>query len=781
MRFWLVLLGAAACVRGLLTFQQQELDSYKEEVRELIGFALDKYLEHGFPHDEVRPLTCRPKTRNYADPEDQVTNDVLGNFTATLVDSLTTLAVIGDKARFAQSVQLIKETLWPGKFNLDSVVQVFETSIRILGGLISSHLYASDHRKKVYLGHGYDGFLLELAIDLADRLIPAYFTDSGLPLSRIHLASSTVPHLLEDDLLNSPLVAENNVAAIASPMFEFTMLSYLTGDAKYETLSRYAFDKTWDLRSELDLLPMSVNPLDNSSLVDLSGVGASLDSFYEYALKGAILFDDESLMQVWRRSSHALKTYSFSDWFYANIGTHSGTLAVSWIDSLSAFFPGLLTLAGEVEHAEQLHILFLKLWDTYGGLPERWNINALPTNHLLNELTLEEKINDALPLRWYPLRPEFIESTYYLYRATKDPFYLNIGYHILQDFKDRFKGPCGFAGIQDIIFNLKQDRMETFVIGETLKYLFLLFDEHNELHHSRDNVVFSTEAHPFWITTEQRLNYQNNGTLAPEWEDIYYKGRNFSHVLPADDMDAFSDDRQYHTFMQAQPNIDVRYELFMNPGTCKVPWQFNLPVDQMWFSPLASSFDRLFEVERVYKRTLVRPRHWKDAVPIELDNDFYKRWVNPRLGRSLPAPTTNSFEIGISVVGPKDYGLRSPSHDYIFKTLRGTRKFRAEQLALGHSVDADGHYVDATIFDNAKYNDLKNSLCSRDPKDPQLFRITHVDGEQLPQGARIMVHRSTVIAEANSEEVPGLSMMGYNEQSQLIYNCVPFLNMYMYG
>lgn len=119
-------------------------------------------------------------------------------------------------------------------------------------------------------------------------------------------------------------------------------------------------------------------------------------------------------------------------------------------------------------------------------------------------------MDNILPLEWYPLRPEFFESTYFLYRATKDPFYLNIGVHLLKDLKQRFKSNCGFAGFQNVITGELQDRMETFVLSETLKYLYLLFDEENELHNSASDVIFSTEAHPMWLPQEVRSNYKRN-------------------------------------------------------------------------------------------------------------------------------------------------------------------------------------------------------------------------------------------------------------------------------
>lgn len=149
------------------SFNRFELKHYRETVKDLFHFAHDNYLQKGYPYDELRPIACIPKTRNFEDPDDEITNDVLGNFSVTLVDSLTTLAVMNDRPKFVEMVKLIEDT-FPNKFNIDSTVQVFETTIRIVGGLISAHLYATDPSKKVYLGKEYKGSLLQLAKDMAD-------------------------------------------------------------------------------------------------------------------------------------------------------------------------------------------------------------------------------------------------------------------------------------------------------------------------------------------------------------------------------------------------------------------------------------------------------------------------------------------------------------------------------------------------------------------------------------------------------------------------------------
>ena len=156
----------------------------------------------------------------------------------------------------------------------------------------------------------------------------------------------------------------------------------------------------------------------------------------------------------------------------------------SWIDSLSAYYPGLLTLAGELEEAITTNLLYSALWTRYSALPERWSM-----------------LNGGVEggLGWWPGRPELVESVYYLYRATKDPWYLYVGEMVLKDIKRRCWTKCGWAGLQDVRTGEKSDRMESFFLGETIKYLFLLFDTDHPLNTLDAPYVFSTEGHPLIV------------------------------------------------------------------------------------------------------------------------------------------------------------------------------------------------------------------------------------------------------------------------------------------
>lgn len=197
----------------------------------------------------------------------------------------------------------------------------------------------------------------------------------------------------------------------------------------------------------------------------------------------------EFYLQVWQESQDAIKHHlyrghGYQHPHYVQADLQTGATRAFWVDSLSAFYPGVLTLAGKIEEATEIHLLATALWTRFSALPERWNV---ATGEIDNGMA------------WWAGRPEFIESTYYLYQATKDPWYLHVGEMVLRDIKRRCWTRCGWAGIQDVRTGELQDRMESFFLGETAKYMFLLFDPDHPLNNMNAPAVFTTEGHPLII------------------------------------------------------------------------------------------------------------------------------------------------------------------------------------------------------------------------------------------------------------------------------------------
>lgn len=445
------------------------------------------YTQNAFPDDELRPLTCEGLSKDETDPTNIGINDVLGGYSVTLIDSLDMFPILGDQEGFERNVERVKKYV---SFNISSTVQVFETTIRGIGGLLSAHLYASVPR----LGHqipDYDGHLLALAYDLAERLLPSFETDSGIPYPRINLKHGLAGAKVTAQ--NDPNdITETCTSGAGSLVLEFGLLSRLTGDPRFEQAAKRAFFAIWARRSDLNLVAMAIDSATGQWLSPMTGNGASIDSYYEYALKYSVLFGSKEFLNVYNKLNRGLMANSFDGWMFRNINFQKGNQVAYWIDSLAAFYPSIMALAGDLTNAVRVHLTYYKIWNTFSALPERWNIFP-------NSPKIEFRTDDAVNLEWYPLRPEFIESNYYIYRATKDPMFLQMGKSAMEDLKTRNKVKCGFAGTQDVRTGKLSNRMESFFLSETVKYLYLLFEGDHALNTEFSNFVFSTEAHPFWF------------------------------------------------------------------------------------------------------------------------------------------------------------------------------------------------------------------------------------------------------------------------------------------
>ncbi|KND02462.1 hypothetical protein, variant [Spizellomyces punctatus DAOM BR117] len=457
-----VLLGDHASVKGMTVERRLEL---RNKVKEMFDHGYQNYLRHAYPLDELNPLACNGRTKD-DNPGNWNVNDVLGNFSLTLVDSLDAHAIMRDQPEFEKAVRLVIDHV---HFEQDSRVQVFEVTIRVLGALLSAHILATEEKWGSRIAW-YNGELLLLAQELADRLMPAFNTPTGMPWPRVNLKYGVLSH--ETEVTCS--------AGAGTLILEFGVLTRLTGNATYEDAAKKALLRVWAQRSPLDLVGNSLSVKDAKWYNTVAGIGAGIDSFYEYLLKAYILFGEYVYLDIFDAAYRGLMNAVKDErgLIYRNVDMFSGALAATWVDSLAAFFPGLQVLAGDIENAIKLHQVYYTIWRRYRSLPERFDFQTR-----------------APAIAIYPLRPELIESTYMLYQATKDPYYLEVGEQIVMDLEESTRVQCGFAALADVVKGELDDRMESFFLSETLKYLYLLFDEDNFVHVNDGNHVFTTEGH----------------------------------------------------------------------------------------------------------------------------------------------------------------------------------------------------------------------------------------------------------------------------------------------
>mmetsp|Transcript_9059 Transcript_9059/g.31890 ORF Transcript_9059/g.31890 Transcript_9059/m.31890 type:complete len:857 (-) Transcript_9059:45-2615(-) len=397
----------------------------------------------------------------------------------TLIDALDTLAVLGDASEFVTAVGMVA-TFFKDGFDYDVDVSVFETTIRILGGLLSAHLMASDADLRLF--PGYDDSLLDLAFDLGIRLLPAFATPTGIPYGTVNLRSG-VP---------KGESTVSNLAGAGSLAIEFGALSILTHDARFGSAGRGAVKALHDRRStSLGLLGKHVNIRTGKWTESLSGIGSNSDSFYEYLLKHHLLFGDASSASMFANHYSAVLRHSRRGDWYSDIDMFSHSPPRSKMprrdvfEALQAFWPGLQAGAGDLRLAARTLNSFYTVFQDWGALPEEydfWNMK------------LEARASSFRA----PLRPELAESTYLVYRATRDKSWFQAG-RLLVDSLERYSASrCGASTTGNVATSELEDGMPSYFLSETCKYLFLLFDDNsNFLHAPNKSYVFSTEAHPF--------------------------------------------------------------------------------------------------------------------------------------------------------------------------------------------------------------------------------------------------------------------------------------------
>ena len=212
-----------------------------------------------------------------------------------------------------------------------------------------------------------------------------------------------------------------------------------------------------------------------------SHVGGGIDSYYEYLLKCGILFGDTDCERMWGESLRALNAHladqAPSGLWYGQVDMNTGRRTASEFGALHAFLPGVLALGGDLDHARRLQDSCLVMWNLHGIEPEVLDFRAMRV------------VSPA-----YPLRPEIIESAWYLHRLTGDAKYRAMGREMFDDFVRYTRTDSGFAALDSVITKDKDDDMESFVLAETFKYFYLLFAPPETLDPSK--VVLTTEAHP---------------------------------------------------------------------------------------------------------------------------------------------------------------------------------------------------------------------------------------------------------------------------------------------
>jgi len=417
-----------------------------EKVRQEFLHTWEGYKKYAWGHDELMPLS-----KSY--------HDWYGvSLEMTPVDALDTMILMGLNKQADEARELIDTKL---SFDQDIYVKNFEITIRLLGGLLSSYQLSHDKR------------LLELAEDLGNRLLPVFNSPTGMPYVEVNLKTGAVRG------------TETNPAEIGTLLLEFGTLSKLTGKEIYYQKAKYAVVELYKRRSPLGLVGSSIDITTGEWKSPVSHIGGGIDSYYEYLLKSWLLFGDEDCKRMWDTSIAALNKYAADDaktgFWYGEVNMNTGARMGTRFGALAAFFPGELALSGDLDRARELEESCYKMWNLYGIEPEVIDYSDMKVLY-----------------PGYELRPEIVESAFYLFHFTKDPRYLEMGNTFYEDLVKYCRTDAGYAALSDVRTKTKRDDMESFFLAETLKYLYLIYASPDTV--NLKTTVFNTEAHPLQRT-----------------------------------------------------------------------------------------------------------------------------------------------------------------------------------------------------------------------------------------------------------------------------------------
>ncbi|KAH8677676.1 glycoside hydrolase family 47 protein [Xylariales sp. PMI_506] len=510
------------------TFPPSEQEAARQKERQLavkqaFSRCWNSYRSKAWGKDELAPISGSSR-------------DNFGGWGATLVDSLDTLWIMGLHDEFYEAVSAAAEIDFAE--TPVSEINVFETTIRYLGGFLAAYDLSGDGR------------LLRKAKEVADMLYAAFDTPNRMPLTRwdTHAAARGEEQVASEVVM---------IAEIGSLTMEFTRLSLVTGDPKYFDAVQRIMDVFYDQQNNT-LIPGMWPVLVNARTKEFHNhdeftLGAMADSMYEYlpkmhAMLGGALPMYEEMYKA------AMEPAIKQNMFRPMVPGHDDILISGMVhvknkegekstelkpegQHLVCFVGGMLALGGALSEIQEHLDVAEKLVDgciwTYkampmGIMPERFTMVPCPSKSSCSwdegkwkaavlekadkkasddsseadKIIAEKRIPkgfSSIPDTRYVLRPEAIESIFVLYRITGRADLLESAWQMFEAIDRNTRTVLANAALGDITVLSgkppKSDSMESFWLGETLKYFYLIFSEPDLI--SLDEYVFNTEAHPF--------------------------------------------------------------------------------------------------------------------------------------------------------------------------------------------------------------------------------------------------------------------------------------------
>jgi hypothetical protein len=428
-----------------------------------------------------------------------------------IVDALDTMMIMNLTSRLSHAREWMTKSL---SYEQDQEVNTFETTIRMLGGLLSAHYLSTEFPDMAPLTDDDEGSVgedlyLEKAKDLADRILGAFESPSGVPYASVNLMTFRGIPSHDDG-------GASSTAEAATLQLEFKYLSKLTGEADYWHKVEKVMQVIDDNGMEDGLLPIYIYAHNGNFRGSNIRLGSRGDSYYEYLIKQYLQTSGEEPIyeEMWNEALAGVRkhliTYSKPSQFTVLAerpeGLHKPLSAK--MDHLVCFMGGTVALGatGGTPEAEARKLpswtskkdeemqlareLTQTCWAMYkvmatGLAPEIAHFNVEnpplpPSAPHQAPITLDEsedaewradfviKGNDVHNLQ----RPETVESLFYMWRITGDIKYRDWGWEMFKSFMNytAVEEGAGFTSLSNanIIPPVQKDNMESFWLVSSL-------------------------------------------------------------------------------------------------------------------------------------------------------------------------------------------------------------------------------------------------------------------------------------------------------------------------
>jgi len=420
-----------------------------DDVRAQMVWAWAAYKDRCFGADQIKPVSGAGEAFFF--PK----GPPMG---LTIVEALDTLHLMGLDTEVEDGVRWIADNL---HFDIDGEVQVFETGIRMVGGLLSGWCGTRDKT------------LLTLAKDLTDRLSPAFTkSPTGMPYRFVNLKTGAV---------RDP---ESYPAEIGTYIAEWGTLSKAVGDQKYFDMAKRAMKALFDRRSKIDLVADTIDIETGQWKSRRASIGPPSDSYFEYLWDGWQLFGDADFRHGYDVHTAAIIEHQAATkdghlWF-PQVDFETGAVLDHHQSELASFYAGLLAQGGDSARGKAYLESWAGVQAKFGVLPEGYDFEKAAPDRVTNEL-----------------RPEFVDSCLNLFLLEPDNKYRELACIHWENMKSSSRAAYGFTIIDDIIAKpMKQgDLCPGYWWSEQMKYYYLLFADCGRFDYKRN--YLSTEGNVF--------------------------------------------------------------------------------------------------------------------------------------------------------------------------------------------------------------------------------------------------------------------------------------------